>query len=83
MDTRGGRAYVTLDDAGAWQLLQRPTIAAVYDLETLRRWEWHGGRRVAVLHSYGDDWLLIDGKFAPASYGPAFGYAYGGARCCW
>jgi hypothetical protein len=83
MDIRGARAYVKLDDAGHWQLLRRPTVAAVYDLATLRRWEWHGGRRVAVLHSNGDDWLVVDGKFTPASYGVAFGYAWGGATCCW
>lgn len=84
MDIRGARAYVKLDDAGQWQILRRPTVSAVYDLETLRRWEWHGGRRVAVLHTAGDDWLLVDGKFAPASYSAPFGYAYqSGLHCCW
>ena len=82
MDIRGARAFVQLDDKGVWQLMVRPTIANIYDEETLRRWEWHGERRVAVMHTNGYEWLMVDGKFVPATYGvEAFGDAPRG--CCW
>jgi hypothetical protein len=86
MDIRGSRAYVQLDEKGEWQLMVRPPIANLYDEETLRRWEWHGERRVAVMHTYGYEWLLVDGKFVPATYG---GTMYGlssyvaPSTCCW
>lgn len=78
MDIRGGIAYVRLTADQRWVLVRQPTIANVYDLETLRRWEWHGERRVAVMHTAGYDWLLVDGKFVPASYRAAFA-----SGCCW
>jgi hypothetical protein len=70
MEIRGGQALVALNDADRWELVQQSALPNVYDLETLRRWEWHGPRRVAVLHTFGDDWLLVKGKFIPAS-GPS------------
>ncbi len=84
MDIRGSRAFVQLDDAGEWQLVVRRTIASVYDEETLRRWEWHGERRVPVMHTLGYEWLLDDGKFTPATIGEsAYGFAYAAHSCCW
>jgi hypothetical protein len=86
MDIRGGVAYVVLTDQGAWQLVRQPTIANVYDLETGRRWEWHGERRVAVVHTGGDDWLQVDGRFVPASYPVMAWSAYparAGSACCY
>lgn len=68
MDTRGTIAHVRLTDERTWNLVRQPTIPSVYDLATLRRWEWHGERRVAVMHTGGFDWLLVDGEFVPASY---------------
>jgi hypothetical protein len=68
MDTRGTIAYVRLADERTWTLVPQPTIPSVYDLESLRRWEWHGERRVAVMHTGGFDWLQVDGRFVPASY---------------
>jgi hypothetical protein len=68
MDIRGAIAYVRLADEQTWKLVPQPTIPSVYDLATLRRWEWHGERRVAVMHTGGFDWLVVDGKFVPASY---------------
>jgi hypothetical protein len=66
MDIRGERAHVKLDDAGVWQLATLPTIPSVYDLQTLRRWEWHGQRRVAVVHTDGYEWSVVRGKYSPA-----------------
>jgi hypothetical protein len=82
MDDRGARAYVRLDDNDAWQLVPRVTIASVYDLETLRRYEWHGQRRVNIVSSTGYEWLQIDGEFVPATFAaPTWGIA--AQPCCW
>jgi hypothetical protein len=87
MDIRGARASVQLERSGSWELMRRPTIASVYDEETLRRWEWHGERRVGVLHTGGYEWLLVDGNFVPATGAPmAVGFPrFSGAplSCCW
>lgn len=87
MDIRGARAYVQLEPTGTWELMRRPTLANIYDEETLRRWEWHGERRVGVLHTGGYEWLLVDGNFVPATGAPMMvGLPrFGGAplSCCW
>ncbi len=38
-----------------------------YDLDSGRRWEWHGDRRVAVGHTNGYTWLYADGRYVPAN----------------
>jgi hypothetical protein len=86
MDDRGARAYVRLDENDAWQLVPRITIASVYDLETLRRYEWHGQRRVNIVSSTGYEWLQSDGEFVPATYEafyPASPWRQPGEFCCW
>lgn len=80
MDIRGTIAFVRLVDERLWRLVPQPTIASIYDLATLRRWEWHGDRRVAVVHTGGYDWLLVNGEFAPASYPVA---TWATASACW
>jgi len=65
--TTGGTPAVRLDAAGQWSLLLARTSARVFDLETAHRWEWHGRRRVAVLHTYGDQWQRIGGRYRPAT----------------
>jgi hypothetical protein len=77
MDIRGALAFVRLLPDGAWDLVRQPTIASVYDLETSRRWEWHGERRVAVVHTGGYEWTLVDGKFHPVTFTVV------GAPGCW
>jgi hypothetical protein len=82
MDDRGARAYVQLDENDVWQLVPRITIANVYDLETLRRYEWHGQRRVSIVSSTGYEWLQVDGEFVPATFAsPTWGAS--AAACCW
>ncbi len=66
MDIRGAVAYVRLTEDGRWELVQQMTIGSVFDLETGRRWEWHGPRRVAVMHTTGYEWMVVDGRFLPA-----------------
>ena len=78
MDIRGSLAFVRLTDDGTWTLVRQPTIANVFDLETGRRWEWHGERRVAVIHTGGYEWSLVGGKFVPMTFAVAAPYS-----CCW
>jgi hypothetical protein len=66
MDIRGTIAHMRLTEDGAWQLVRQQTIASVLDMETGRRWEWHGPRRVAVVHTAGYEWTLVGGRLAPA-----------------
>jgi hypothetical protein len=66
MDIRGAVAHVRLSEDDRWELVQQVTIGSVFDLETSRRWEWHGPRRVAVMHTTGYEWMLVDGRFLPA-----------------
>jgi hypothetical protein len=88
LDVRGGTAFVRLLPDDKWQVVQQPTIANVFDLETSRRWEWHGVRRVAVMHTLGYEWSLADGRFVPGITsiagvsGYASGYAPGYASGC-
>lgn len=63
----GARPALRLNAAGRWELLSYRSIARVFDLETGHRWEWHGKRRVAVLHTYGDQWRIVDGRYVPAT----------------
>ncbi len=65
--TTGGTPAVRLDAEGQWSLLPVQSSARVFDMETGHRWEWHGRRRVAVLHTYGDRWQRIDGRYRPAT----------------
>lgn len=58
---------VKLQPNGEWRLLARPSSTRIYDLLTRKRWEWHGPRRVAVLHSHGDQWQYAGGRYLPAS----------------
>lgn len=67
----GSRPAVRLDSNGKWHVLAFRSIARIYDLETGHRWEWHGSHRKAVLHTFGDQWLIVDGRYVPAT-GPVF-----------
>jgi hypothetical protein len=81
---QGGAAFIRLNASDQWELVPFTTIASVFNLEDGRRWEWHGDRRVAVLHTYGDDWPLVEGKYVPASTGPwgYGGWGYGDGAYC-
>ena len=68
----GARPTVRLDDDGQWKLQQTPAVPHVFDLETGTRWEWHGARRTAVVHSGGNSWGLVAGRYRPAFGSPTF-----------
>ncbi len=76
LDIRGGTACVRLTPNETWEVVAHPTIPSVLDLETGRRWEWHGRRRVAVVHTLGYEWMLVDGRIVPS-------VMYVGAPGCW
>jgi hypothetical protein len=64
--TQGARPMLRLDDQGRWQIDLASNEGRVFDLETGYRWEWHGGRRVAVVHGSGRSWTHQAGRFSPA-----------------
>jgi hypothetical protein len=72
----GGTPSVRLDADGQWSLLPVHSSARIFDMETGHRWEWHGKRRVAVLHTYGDQWRMVDGRYRPAT-GPVVFFPVG------
>jgi hypothetical protein len=61
----GGTPGVMMTAEGTWQLLPFSTSTAIFDIETGHRWEWHGERRVAVLHTLGDQWQVVSGRYRP------------------
>jgi hypothetical protein len=70
---RGGVVYLRLNATQGWELVPYKTVASVWDLQTLERFEWHGSRRVPVIHTFGNSWIRVDGRFEPA---PMSAYAY-------
>jgi hypothetical protein len=63
----GRSAAVQLDGKGVWELLRFPSSARVFDLATGERWEWHGDRRLAVVHTGGNLWHIVDGEYYPVT----------------
>jgi hypothetical protein len=70
MQQVGSEIFVRLNREQTWNLVQHLTIPSIYDLETGRRWEWHGDRRVAVGHTGGYRWRMEDGRYLPESNYP-------------
>lgn len=62
----GARPTAILNADGTWSLQQTPGAARVFDLETGQRWEWHGDRRTGVIHSGGNAWTLVNGRYQPS-----------------
>lgn len=67
LDSVGRSAAVRLNSKGIWELLAFPSSARVFDLATGARWEWHGRRRLAVLHTGGNFWHIVDGEYYPVN----------------
>lgn len=67
LDLTGASPSVRLGADGQWDLLPARSGIRVFDQITGHRWELHGGKRKAVLHTYGDRWRLVDGRFVPAT----------------
>ena len=72
--TQGARPMLRLDDQGRWQIDLASNEGRIFDLETGYRWEWHGGRRVAVVHGDGRSWTHQAGRFSPASIAVHWGW---------
>lgn len=65
LSTVGRSAAVRLDGEGVWKLLPFPSSARIFDLLTGQRWEWHGKNRHAVVHTGGNLWHIVDGRYLP------------------
>jgi hypothetical protein len=63
----GRSAAVRLNSKGIWELLPFPSSARVFDMLTSRRWEWHGKKRHAVVHTGGYLWHVVDGEYYPVN----------------
>lgn len=64
---QGARAAVILGADGKWNLHGIQSLGHVYDLETGRRWEWHGDHRAEVVHGGGSVWEWHEGTYLPAT----------------
>ena len=63
----GGDILVSLKNDGKWEVLPIRSTRSHYDLNTGRRWEWHGKRRVVVGHTNGYSWRFDGEKYDPVN----------------
>ena len=63
---QGARPMIKLLDNGRWDLDLESNEGRVFDIETGGRWEWHGGRRVRVVHTGGASWSYQDHTYRPS-----------------
>lgn len=63
---QGAQPMIKLLETGKWQLDIASNEGRVFDIETGGRWEWHGGRRVRVVHTGGQSWTYQDHTYRPA-----------------
>lgn len=57
---QGARASMILGDDGKWKLHGVQSLGYVLDVETGRRWEWHGDHRAEVVGGHGSSWAGWD-----------------------
>ena len=62
---QGARPMIKLMDNGRWDLDLASNEGRVFDIETGNRWEWHGGRRVRVVHTAGTNWKYANHMYYP------------------
>lgn len=65
LEIQGTLPTVRLGADDRWDLNVGPTVTSVFDLETGRRWEWHGTEPVGVIHSGGPRWSPTSTAFSP------------------
>lgn len=63
---QGARASMILGADGKWILHGLQSVGHVFDLETGRRWEWHGDHRAEVVHVGGNAWRLENDRYVSA-----------------
>lgn len=73
--------YVRLDAENRWRVFRGRSIRSHYDLDTRRRWEWHGTRQVAVRHVHGYLWNH-DGQQYQAVHTRHFSPSWYHTDCC-
>jgi len=68
--SQGAQPALRLDDSDRWTVAIVPSDGSVFDLETGRRFEWHGDRVVEVVHSGGNNWARRGDRYTPAAAAP-------------
>lgn len=63
----GRNIVVSLKSDGKWEVLPIRSIRSHFDLDSGRRWEWHGTRKVAVGHTNGHQWQFDGRRYVPAN----------------
>jgi hypothetical protein len=63
----GSPIWVRLGADEKWQIVHGSSIRSHYDIDSGRRWEWHGKRRVAVLHTNGYFWQYNGRRYVPTN----------------
>lgn len=66
LESTGRDFYLMLNDEDTWELYLSNSMPKVFDRLTGRRWEWHGLRRLSVVHTTGNLWRTQDGRYFPA-----------------
>ena len=65
-----------------WKVVRARAIRSHYDLDSGRRWEWHGKRKVAVLNMGGNQWTHDGSGYRPGPAGSlVMGLSPGPCRC--
>ena len=67
LESTGDSPSVRLDAEGRWRLVRAKSGVRIFDIASGKRWEWHGRSRKAVLHTHGDRWQVVSGRYVPAS----------------
>lgn len=65
LEIQGTLPTVRLGEDDLWSAHVGPSVTSVFDLDTGRRWEWHGLDPVGVIHSGGPRWTARDSGYLP------------------
>lgn len=66
LSINGAKPSLRLGDDGQWSLMPDSTRGRVYDLESGKRYEWHGNNVVPVTHGTGNNlWTRAGGQYLP------------------
>lgn len=65
LEIQGTLPTVILGADERWDAHVGPSVVSVFDLDTGRRWEWHGIAPVGVIHSGGPRWARQGSGYGP------------------